>query len=248
MNSIYKEIEMNFKPAKESEMQNLKSKPGLRLYIDSPDAAIWQHYLSSGLFYGVTTNPKLLYQAGIANTVENLAGLAQEAFDLGAQEIHLQTWGGEVEPMLATGRQLAAIDARVSVKVPITEEGLLCARQLIEEGAKVTLTAVHASVQMLPVVALGAAYAAPYLGRMNDGGLDGLDEIAAMQQIIHNLGGSTRLLVASIRSLSDLAALARLGCDTFTLLPGLVEELLSNPQTLAATADFEEKAAGALDR
>jgi transaldolase len=215
----------------------------LRLYIDTTDSDVWQRTLVSGFFYGVTTNPKLLYQAGIPNTVENLAGLAHTAFDLGAQEIHLQVWGGETEPMLAIGRQLAAVDPRVSVKVPITEAGLQSARQLIEEGAKVTLTAVHAAVQMLPVIALGAAYAAPYLGRMQDAGLDGLDEIVAMQQMITHTGSSTRLLVASIRSLSDLTALARRGCDTFTLLPHLVEEILENPLTIAAAADFEEKAA-----
>ncbi len=215
----------------------------LRLYIDTPDTALWQRYLSSGLFYGVTTNPKLLYQAGIPNTVENLAGLAHTAFDLGAQEIHLQVWGGETAPMLAIGRQLAAIDSRVSVKVPITGEGLLCARQLIEEGAQVTLTAVHAAAQMLPVIALGAAYAAPYLGRMNDAGLDGLDEIYAMREMIHHLDSDTRLLIASIRQLSELAELARRGCDTFTLVPAMVEDLLNNLQTLAAAADFEEKAA-----
>lgn len=226
--------------------RNPKSETSLRLYIDSPDTAVWQRYLAGGFFYGVTTNPKLLYQArqgrGIPNTVENLAGLAHAAFDMGAQEIHLQTWGEEMEAMLATGRQLAAIDPRVSVKVPITEVGLRSARQLIEEGAKVTLTAVHAAVQLLPVIALGAAYAAPYLGRMNDAGLDGLDEITAMQQMINHTGSGTRLLVASIRSLSDLTALARRGCNTFTLLPGLVEELLNNPQTIKAAADFEEKA------
>jgi transaldolase len=220
----------------------------LQLYIDSPDTEIWQRYLAGGYFYGVTTNPKLLYQAGVPNAVENLAGLAHAAFELGAQEIHLQTWGGSMEAMLDTGRQLAAVDPRVCVKVPITEAGLLCARQLIEEGARVTLTAVHAAAQMLPVIALGAAYAAPYLGRMNDAGLDGLDEITAMQQMIDHAqpgagGSTTRLLVASIRSLSDLATLARRGCNTFTLLPGLVEELLNNPQTLKAAADFEEKAA-----
>ena len=226
-----------------SEIRNPKSEIGLQLYIDSPDRKIWQHYLAGGYFYGVTTNPKLLYQAGIPNTLENLASLAQAAFDLGAQEIHLQTWGGEMEALLDTGRQLAAVDRRVCVKVPITEAGLLCARQLIEEGARVTLTAVHAAAQMLPVIALGAAYAAPYLGRMNDAGLDGQDEIVAMQQMITQTNSSTRLLVASIRSLSDLAALARRGCDTFTLLPGLIEELLNNPQTLKAAADFEEKAA-----
>jgi transaldolase len=227
-------------------MTDLVPQSRLRLYIDTPDTAVWKRYLPSGIFFGVTTNPKLLYQTGIPNTVENLAGLAKTAFDLGAQEIHLQVWGGETEPMLAIGRQLAAIDPRVSVKVPITEAGLLCARQLIAEGAQVTLTAVHAAVQMLPVIALGATYAAPYLGRMNDAGLDGLDEIVAMQQMIDRLGSPTRVLVASIRQLSDLTALARQGLDTFTLLPQLVEELLTNPQTLKATADFEEKATAPL--
>ena len=216
----------------------------LRLYIDSSDRADWEHFLPTGLFYGVTTNPKLLYQAGIPYTVQNLAGLAQDAFSLGAQEIHLQVWGGETAPMLAVGRELAAIDPRVSVKVPITQAGILVARQLIEEGAKVTLTAVHAAVQMLPVIALGAAYAAPYMGRMSDAGLDGPGEVIAMQQMIDHLDSSTRLLVASIRQLSDLTTLARNGVDTFTLLPPLLEEMLNNPLTIKAAADFEEKAQG----
>ncbi len=202
----------------------------LRLYIDSTDRSIWEHFLPTGLFYGVTTNPKLLHQAGIPCTVENLTKLAQAAFELGAREIHLQAWGGETAPMLAVGRQLAAIDSRVSVKVPITQAGILVARQLIEEGTKVTLTAVHASVQMLPVIALGAAYAAPYMGRMSDAGLDGPSEVIAMQQMITRLESPTRLLVASIR--------------TFTLLPPLLEEMLNNPLTIKAADDFEEKARG----
>jgi len=217
----------------------------LRLYIDSSDHATWEHFLPTGLFYGVTTNPKLLYQAGIPCTVQNLAGLAQTAFKLGAQEIHLQVWGGETAAMLAVGRELAAIDPRVSVKVPITQAGILVARQLIAEGATVTLTAVHAAVQMLPVIALGAAYAAPYMGRMSDAGLDGPGEVVAMQQMITRLESPTRLLVASIRRLSDLANLARNGVDTFALLPPLLEEMLNNPLTIKAAADFEDKARGA---
>lgn len=228
-------------------MSDLTAK--LRLYIDSTDRSVWEHFLPTGLFYGVTTNPKLLHQAGISCTVPNLAGLAQAAFELGAQEIHLQVWGGETaDPacvgMLAVGRELAAIEPRVSVKVPITQDGILAARQLIEEGAKVTLTAVHAAVQMLPVIALGAAYAAPYMGRMSDAGLDGPGEVVAMQQMIDRLESPTRLLVASIRQLSDLASLARNGVDTFTLLPPLLEEMLNNPLTIKAADDFERKARG----
>ena len=216
----------------------------LRLYIDSPNRATWEHFLPTGLFYGVTTNPKLLHQAGITCTVQNLAGLAQDAFSLGAQEIHLQVWGGETAPMLAVGRELAAIDPRVSVKVPITQAGIRVARQLIDEGAKVTLTAVHSAVQMLPAIALGAAYAAPYMGRMSDAGLDGPGEVVAMQQMIARLKSPTRLLVASIRQLSDLANLARNGVDTFTVLPPLLEEMLNNPLTIKAADDFERKARG----
>jgi transaldolase len=223
-------------------MSDAKSK--LRLYIDSSDRADWEYFLPSGLFYGVTTNPKLLRQMGIPCTVENLAGLAKASFELGAQEIHLQVWGGETGPMLAVGRELAAVDARVSVKVPITEAGIPVARQLIEEGAKVTLTAVHAAVQMLPVIALGVAYAAPYMGRMSDAGLDGPGEVVAMQQMIDRLESPTRLLVASIRQLSDLATLAQNGVDTFTLLPPLLKEMLNNPLTIKAAEDFEAKARG----
>jgi len=215
----------------------------LRLYIDSSDRADWEHFLPTGLFYGVTTNPKLLYQMGIPCTVNNLAGLAQTAFELGAQEIHLQVWGGETR-MLGVGRELAAIDPRVSVKVPITQAGILVARQLIAEGARVTLTAVHAAVQMLPVIALGAAYAAPYMGRMSDAGLDGPGEVIAMQQMIARLDSPTRLLVASIRQLSDLSKLASSGVDTFTLLPPLLKEMLNNPLTIKAADDFEAKARG----
>jgi transaldolase len=90
----------------------------LRLFLDSPDTSTWQHFLPAGLFYGVTTNPKLLAQADIPCTVQNLAGLAHSSFNLGAQEIHLQIWGDDTAPMLSMGRELAMIDPRVSVKVP----------------------------------------------------------------------------------------------------------------------------------
>lgn len=216
----------------------------LRLYLDTADIPTWQRLLPTGMFYGVTTNPKLLYQENIPCTVDNLAHLAEAAFDLGAQEIHLQVWGEDTAAMLQLGREIAAIDARVSVKVPITPAGIVCARQLIAAGSRVTLTAVHSANQMLIAIAQGAAYAAPYLGRMNDAGLNGLDELRAMQQMAEHSGSATRILAASIRQLSDLTALAAAGLDTFTLLPPLVDELLANELTHRAAAEFNEKARG----
>ena len=213
---------------------------GLRLYVDSAEEKDWQNYLPTGIFYGVTTNPKLLNQTGIVFTIDRLAKLAQSAFELGANEIHLQAWGCEMEQMLKIARELARIDQRVMVKVPITPAGILCARKLIAEGSNVTLTAVHSAQQVLIAIALGASYAAPYLGRMTDGGLNGIEEVTSMGRIVAAMGSPLRLLVASIRQTADLKTLAERGLNTFTLLPKIIDDLLENDLTRQAVISFEE--------
>ena len=213
---------------------------GLRLYVDSAEEKDWRHYLPTGIFYGVTTNPKLLNQTGIGFTIDQLAELAQTAFELGANEIHLQAWGCEMEQMLKIGRELARIDQRVMVKVPITPAGILCARKLIAEGSNVTLTAVHSAQQVLIAITLGASYAAPYLGRMTDGGLNGIEEVTSMGRIVAAMDSPLRLLVASIRQTADLKILAERGLNTFTLLPKIIDDLLENELTRQAVISFEE--------
>jgi len=215
---------------------------GLRLYVDSAEEKDWQHYLPTGIFYGVTTNPKLLNQTGIGFTIDRLAKLAQTAFELGANEIHLQAWGCEMEQMLKIARELARIDQRVMVKVPITPAGILCARKLITEGSNVTMTAVHSAQQVLIAIALGASYAAPYLGRMTDGGLNGIEEVTSMRRIVAAMDSPLRLLVASIRQTAYLKTLAERGLNTFTLLPKIIDDLLENELTRQAVISFEEAA------
>jgi transaldolase len=220
------------------------SKSTLRLYIDSADIADWEKFLPTGIFCGVTTNPKLLASSGIEFSIDQLGKLARSAFDLGANEIHLQVWGREMDKMLGIGRKLGAIDQRVMVKVPINQPGILCARQLIAEGTNVTLTALHSPRQALIAAALGAQYAAPYLGRMYDGGLDGLSKVTVMNRILRELNSPLRLLVASIRQMADLVTMAERGLNTFTLLPPLIEELIKNELTDMAVDSFESSVEG----
>jgi len=214
----------------------------LRLLIDSVEFKDWDTYLATGIFYGVTTNPKLLANSRVPFTIASMAELAGKAFSLGANEIHLQVWGRETKDLLAVGRELAGIDPRVMVKVPITRAGILCARQLIAEGTNVTLTALHAAGQALIAATLGPKYAAPYLGRMTDGGLNGIEEVAAMNRIIQAMNSPVRLLVASIRQPVDLVTLAGSGLTTFTLLPSLIDQLLENELTRLAAESFEAAA------
>jgi transaldolase len=103
----------------------------------------------------------------------------------------------------------------------------------------VTFTACYDVSQMLIASALGADYAAPYLGRIGDAGRDGHAEVIAMQRAIEGLGATTRVLVASVRETRDLSRLAAAGLHTFTLSAGLLSALFEQPETLAAARQFE---------
>lgn len=211
----------------------------LRLYLDSADISLWEKYLPSGIFFGITVNPKILRMAEVECSLEALRHLAKTAFELGANELHLQVWGETTNAWLQIGRQLASIDKRVMVKIPITESGIFCAKELIEEDAGITFTAAYADYQVLTAISAGARYIAPYLGRMTDAGQDGIKEIIAMQQIINASKSSLNLLVASIRQIEDVVTLASHGVSCFTLSPNIVNELLKNDLSQSATDAFE---------
>lgn len=216
----------------------------LRWFLDTADPTAWADWLPSGLFYGVTCNPTLLQRAEQPCTLPHLHQLSDQAFDLGACEIHLQAWGRTVGALYDCGKRLAEIDPQVVVKLPITKAGCAAGRQLIEEGERVTFTAVYRAPQALMAAALGAEYAAPYLGRISDSGRDGRAEIIAMQRSLEGVGSPLRLLVASIRDIEDLSVLAAAGLDTFTFSPTIGRALFEIPETLKAATAFEQAAQG----
>ncbi len=218
---------------------------GPRLFLDSADTAAWSRWLPTGIFHGVTTNPLLLARAGLACDVPTLARLAERAAALGAREIHLQTWGDNEQALVENGRRVAAAVAGMlpaPLKVPATYEGLRAAARLRDDGRAITLTAVFTPGQVLAAAAAGAAYAAPYLGRLDDDGRDGRATVLAMHALLRGTGSPLRLLVASLRSADQVTELAARGLDTFTVGPAVAEALLGDPLTDAAAAAFAEAA------
>lgn len=212
----------------------------LRLLLDSADPRTWQEWLPSGLFHGITTNPTLLRRAGVPCRIEALAALVAQARQLGCRELHLQAWGATAAELIACGHQLATLDReRVVVKLPVHRAGAAAAQALIETGIPVTLTACYDAPQVLVAAALGARYIAPYLGRIDDLGGDGHGELLMMQRCLDGIGSGVRLLVASLRSPSDLSRLAAGGLATFTIAPAIAAALLEHPATLAAATQFE---------
>jgi transaldolase len=132
---------------------------------------------------------------------------------------------------------------RIVIKVPVTATGVKAARRLIESGVRVCLTACYNHKQALLAAGVGAEYIAPYLGRMNDSGLDGQEECLKMQDIVDGLQSETRILVAFLRDVETMADLAASGMDTFTFSPETARMLFEEPLTNQAAADFEEAAA-----
>ena len=178
-------------------------------------------------------------------TPKILGVLANQAWSLGAQELHLQAHGASAAALYSSGLDLAALDPRIVVKVPATAAGVEAAALLKGAGAAVTLTGLFAAHQAVSAVGAGVEYAAPYLSRIAAAapGRDGRLEVGAMQAVVENLDARTRILVASLKSLEDLVVLATQGLTTFTLSPALFGELIGGEAaTAAAAAEFEAAA------
>lgn len=211
-----------------------------RFFLDTALTEEWDDLLPTGLFHGVTTNPTLLERASQPCTLPNLEKLADKALSM-SNEFMCQAWGTTVDELVETGRALSAMSPpRVVVKVPITRMGLQAASRLIRDyQVRVCLTAGYHPKQALAAVAVGAEYLAPYLGRMTDAGKDGKEECLTMLDIVNGLQGETRILVASIRDADTLAELAAAGMETFTFSPNVARQLLYDPLTEQAAAEFE---------
>lgn len=216
------------------------------LYLDSADLAELQAVLPHPLVHGVTTNPTLLKRAGVPRA--GIEGLLQRCLALGARQVQAQVMSPDADAMLADAEALLrGFDpGQLVVKIPATRDGFAAGAQLARRGVPVTYTAVYAEEQAQFAALAGAAYAAPYLGRLQDAGIDGLALIGRMQDRIaqaNAAGTPTRLLPASVRSPEAYRALTALGVAAITVPPRLMAELLDHPATRGAEQGFLADAA-----
>ena len=206
------------------------------LYLDSAELSELRACLPHPVVHGVTTNPTLLKRAGVGR--DALAALLQTAIELGAKQVQAQVTAAQSDAMLEDAERLLRPFERgqLVVKIPATRDGLRAGAQLSARGVPVTYTAVYAPEQAHFAAQLGAAYAAPYLGRLQDGGVDGLAMIAEMQSLLN--GSATRLLVASVRTRDAYLALLRIRVGAITIPPRLFAELVDHDATLGAERGF----------
>lgn len=217
----------------------------MRLYLDTADVKDWVRLMPSGVFFGITTNPTLALRAGLDYGAIDWAAMAARAADLGAQELHGQIAGSD-DNALRFAATLQEAGARAGIatvaKIPLTAARRDLVPRIHALGMPFLMTACYNARQMAIAQAVGAAYVAPYYGRMLEavGAERAGAEMAAIAAMAAR--GGCRPLVASLRDAAQVVALSNLGLDCFTLAPAIAEALWSEPLTDTAAAAFEAAA------
>ncbi len=144
----------------------------------------------------------------------------------------------DADIMIAEGRKLAEIAENIAVKVPLTWDGLKACKTLSDEGKMVNVTLCFSANQALLAAKAGATFISPFIGRLDDINLDGMDLIADIRNVYDNYGFETQILAASIRSANHVLESARIGADVMTAPPAVIKAMVNHPLTDKGLATF----------
>jgi len=208
------------------------------LYADSADREAVGGLLGDRLIHGVTTNPTILRREGL--DADAAADLYREWTGRGAAEVFFQASGADAAAMEASALRIAGLGNGAVVKVPATAVGFPVAARLAADGVPVLVTAVYSSAQAVTAAAIGVRYIAPYLGRLDDAGVDGLSLVREMVGLL--AGTQTHPLVASVRSPERIVELVASGVRHVTAAPAVLRAALLHDASDAAAAVFERDA------
>jgi transaldolase len=210
----------------------------VRLYLDTADRAAAEPLLATGLFTGVTTNPTILQRASLG--VSDIPGIYRWALGAGAREVFFQAWGEDTASLVDRGQRLRDLGSEVVVKLVASRAGSAACAQLAARGIPTLLTAVYAPGQAMVAAAAGATYIAPYLGKLQDAGRDAMSDVIAMHELLTATASQTKVLLASIRDLPAMVALARHGVEHFTMGPAVADQFFADELTADAVRTFED--------
>jgi transaldolase len=206
----------------------------MKFFIDTADIAEIRDLAGTGLIDGVTTNPSLVAKTG-RNFLETIA----EICAIIPGPVSAEVAATDFATMLAEGRHLAKIAPNVTVKVPLTPDGLKTCKILRDEGTMVNVTLCFSAAQALLAAKAGASFISPFVGRLDDIGQVGMDLIAEIVAIYRQYASiQTEVLVASIRSPLHVVAAARLGAHVGTIPGSVLRQMYNHPLTDKGLATF----------
>lgn len=198
----------------------------MKFFIDTANVTEIREAVALGMVDGVTTNPSLIAREKrpFEEIIKEITGLVDGP--ISAEVISLEAAG-----MVEEGRKLAAIHSNIVIKVPMTAEGLKATRIFSAEGIKTNVTLVFSATQALLAAKAGATYASPFVGRLDDISLTGMDLISDIMTIYDNYGYPTEVIVASVRNPTHVLDAALIGAHIATIPFKVILQLAQHPLT-----------------
>jgi transaldolase len=205
----------------------------MKFFADTAEVSEVRTLAQLGLLDGVTTNPSLIAKSG-----RHQRDVIADICAITPGPVSAEVVATAHEAMVDEGKALAAIAPNVVVKVPLTEDGLAACRTFTSKGIKVNVTLCFSLVQAIVAAKAGATYISPFVGRLDDINLDGMQLIRDIRETYDIQRHETRILAASIRSANHLGEAARAGADAVTAPAAVLRGLTRHPLTDAGLAKF----------
>lgn len=200
----------------------------MRFFVDTANTEDVKKANDMGIICGVTTNPSLIAKEGrnFSEVIKEIASIVDGPI---SGEVKATTT--DADHMISEGREIAAIHPNMVVKIPMTAEGLKAVKVLNAEGIKTNVTLVFSAAQALLAARAGAAYVSPFLGRLDDISMPGIDLIRDIMEIFTQHGIETEIIAASIRNPIHVIDCAKAGADIATVPYGVLAQMIRHPLT-----------------
>ena len=205
----------------------------MKFFVDTAEIKDIKELYDTGLLDGVTTNPSLIAKSG-----RDFKEVVREICSIVPGPVSAEVASLEYDGMIAEGTVLAALAENVVVKLPLTLAGLKATKTFKERGIKTNVTLCFSANQALLAAKCGATYISPFLGRLDDINLDGVELIENIRVIYDNYAFDTEILAASIRSPNHVTQVALAGADVATIPPDVIRKLANHPLTNAGIDGF----------
>lgn len=198
----------------------------MKFFVDTADVKDIRELNDAGLLDGVTTNPSLIMKAG-----RDIIEVTKEICSIVEGPVSAEVTAVEYSEMMREAEVLSKIADNICIKVPLTLDGLKACKALTSDGRMVNVTLCFSANQALLAAKAGATFISPFIGRLDDMGIDGMELIGEIRTIYDNYDFGTEILAASIRTVNHVKQAAMIGADVATVPPVTLKALVKHPLT-----------------
>jgi len=198
----------------------------MKFFVDTADVNEIRELNDLGLIDGVTTNPSLIMKSG-----RDIVEVTKEICSIVEGPVSAEVAATDYDAMMKEAAVLAKIADNICIKLPLTLDGLKACRALTSDGHMTNVTLCFSANQALLAAKAGASFISPFIGRLDDMAIDGMEVIREIRQIYDNYGFDTEILAASIRTVNHVREAALIGADVATIPASTIKALVKHPLT-----------------